>query len=56
MLYWLVMFLVLAVVAGIFGFWIAATAIAGIARLLFYLFLIGLAVTAVMHLRGRRRI
>lgn len=53
MLYWALVFLVIAILAGIFGFGIAATAAAGIAKILFFLFLIGFVVSLVMHL-GRR--
>jgi len=53
MLYWAFMFLVVAIMAAIFGFGIAASAMAGIAKLLFFLFLIGFVVSMVMHM-GRR--
>jgi uncharacterized membrane protein YtjA (UPF0391 family) len=55
MLYWAFMFLVIAIMAAIFGFGIAASAAAGIAKILFFLFLIGFVISVVMHM-GRRRI
>ncbi|MDP9170866.1 MAG: DUF1328 domain-containing protein [Acidobacteriota bacterium] len=53
MLYWAFMFLVVAILAGIFGFGIAASAAAGIAKILFVLFLIGFVVSIIMHM-GKR--
>lgn len=55
MLYWAMVFLVVAILAAIMGFGVAATAVAGLAKILFYLFLIGFVVMLVMHL-GRRRV
>lgn len=53
MMYWAFMFLVVAIIAAIFGFGIAASAAAGMAKILFFLFLIGFVVSLVMHM-GRR--
>jgi uncharacterized membrane protein YtjA (UPF0391 family) len=53
MLYWALMFLVVAIIAAIFGFGIAASAAAGIAKILFVIFLIGFVISLVMHV-GRR--
>jgi uncharacterized membrane protein YtjA (UPF0391 family) len=50
MLGWILTFLLLAVVAGALGFGGVASASAGIANVLFYLFLIGLVVSLVMYL------
>jgi uncharacterized membrane protein YtjA (UPF0391 family) len=47
------MFLVVAIIAAIFGFGIAAAAAAGIAKILFFLFLIAFVISMVMHV-GRR--
>ena len=44
-----ILFLVIAVLAAIFGFGAAASAFAGIAKVLFWLFVIGFIVTVVMH-------
>ena len=40
MLQWALTFFVLAIVAGVFGFGVIATAAAGIAKILFFLFLV----------------
>ena len=50
MLRWAMGFLVLALVAALFGFGGIATASAGIAKTLFFLFLVIFAVTAVIGL------
>ena len=53
MLRWALTFLLVAIVAGIFGFTDIAGASANIARMLFYIFLVLLVASAVMHvLRG----
>ena len=58
MLYWAVVFLVVALVAALLGFGGVATAAAGMAQILFYIFLIVFLVTLVLGLgrRGTRRI
>lgn len=53
MLRWAVIFLIVAVVAGIFGFAGIMVAAAGIAKLLFYIFLILFAVSLVAGLVRR---
>ncbi len=53
MLYWAFTFLVIAIIAAILGFGIAAAAAASIAKVLFFLFLILFAVSVVMHF-GKR--
>ncbi len=40
MLHWTLVFLVLAIIAAIFGFGFAAAAFAGIAKILFFVFLV----------------
>lgn len=40
MLHWTLVFLILAIIAAIFGFGFAAAAFAGIAKILFFLFLV----------------
>lgn len=40
MLSWALLFLVLALIAGLFGFEIVASAFAGIAQILFFVFLV----------------
>jgi uncharacterized membrane protein YtjA (UPF0391 family) len=54
MLYWAVVFLVVAIVAAIFGFGGIAVAATDIARILFFLFLILFLVSLIMGM-GRRR-
>jgi uncharacterized membrane protein YtjA (UPF0391 family) len=53
MLYWAFLFLVIAIIAAIFGFGIAASAAAAIGKVIFMLFLAGFVVSLVMHV-GRR--
>src|SRR6266404_9673997 len=55
MLYWAVVFLVIALVAALFGFGGIAVAAAGIAKVLFFLFVIIFVVTLTMGLMRRRR-
>ncbi len=49
MLYWALVMLVIAIVAGILGFGVVSFAAAGIAKVLFVLFLIGFVVSLFMH-------
>ncbi len=53
MLYYALVFFVIAILAALFGFGGVAVASAGIAKILFFLFLIAFLVSLVMHL-GRR--
>jgi uncharacterized membrane protein YtjA (UPF0391 family) len=53
MLYYALLFFVIALVAALFGFGGIAVAFAGIAKLLFVIFLILFLVSLIMHL-GRR--
>jgi uncharacterized membrane protein YtjA (UPF0391 family) len=50
MLYWSLLFLLVAIMAGLLGFGIIAFAAAGIAKILFFVFLIGFIVSIFMHL------
>jgi uncharacterized membrane protein YtjA (UPF0391 family) len=52
MLYWAAIFLVIAIVAGALGFGGIATTSAGIARILFGVFLILFLITAILQLLG----
>ena len=54
MLRYALIFFVIAIVAAIFGFGVAASAFAGIARILFWLFVIGFVVMMIMHYTRRR--
>jgi uncharacterized membrane protein YtjA (UPF0391 family) len=59
MLYWALVFFIVSLVAGIFGFGGLATATAGIAQILFYVFLVFFVVTLIAGLAGggtRRRL
>lgn len=61
MLYWAVVFFVVSLVSGLFGFGNVSSATAGIAQILFYVFMIFFVVTLVAGLVGdgsstRRRI
>jgi uncharacterized membrane protein YtjA (UPF0391 family) len=53
MLHYTVVFLVLALIAAVFGFGGVAVAAAGIAKILFFLFLIGFVISLLM---GRRSV
>jgi uncharacterized membrane protein YtjA (UPF0391 family) len=50
MLYWAVIFFIIAIVSGLFGFGAIASASAGIAQILFYLFLIAFVLSIILHL------
>jgi uncharacterized membrane protein YtjA (UPF0391 family) len=56
MLRWALAFLVLALIAALFGFGGIAAASAGIAKTLFFLFLVIFAVTLILGLAAGRRI
>lgn len=50
MLYWALVFFIVSLVAGIFGFGGIASATAGIAQILFYVFLVFFVVTLIAGL------
>jgi uncharacterized membrane protein YtjA (UPF0391 family) len=56
MLYWSIVFLIIALVAGLFGFGIVGATSYAIAKVLFFLFLIVFIVSLVMGFSGRRRL
>lgn len=49
MLYWSVVFFVIAVISGVLGFGGVAAASAGIAQVLFYVFILGFVLSIVLH-------
>ena len=53
MLHYALVFLVIAILAAIFGFGMAATAFTAITKVLFFLFLVGFVVSLVMHMTRR---
>jgi uncharacterized membrane protein YtjA (UPF0391 family) len=53
MLYWTLCFLLISIVAGIFGFGGLALAAAGIAKILFVIFLVLFLASLVMHASRR---
>jgi uncharacterized membrane protein YtjA (UPF0391 family) len=53
MLYWALMFLIVAIIAGLLGFGAIAFAAAGIAKILFFVFLILFLVSLVRHMSTR---
>ena len=55
MLYWAVVFFIIAIVAAIFGFGGIAAGAEAIAKVLFFLFLVIFIVSLVLGLRGRNR-
>ena len=57
MLYYAVVFLIIALVAGLFGFGVIASTAAGIAQVLFWIFIILFVVSLVMGgINGRRNL
>lgn len=56
MLYWAAVFLVIALVAALFGFGGLAEASAGIAQILFVIFLILFVISLIFGWRGRRQL
>ena len=55
MLYYALVFFVVAIVAGVFGFLGIAAAAAGIARILFFIFLVFFLVSLLGHVARRRK-
>jgi uncharacterized membrane protein YtjA (UPF0391 family) len=53
MLYWAMVFLVIAIIAALFGFGVVASAAAEIAKILFFIFVVIFVITLIMGL-GRR--
>jgi uncharacterized membrane protein YtjA (UPF0391 family) len=53
MLHYAVVFLVVALIAAIFGFGVIAAGAAGIAKVLFVVFLVGAVVSFLIHGRSR---
>jgi uncharacterized membrane protein YtjA (UPF0391 family) len=51
MLYYALVFFIIALIAGAFGFWGLAAGAAGIAKILFFVFLVGAVIALLM---GRR--
>ena len=57
MLYYALVFFVIAIIAGLLGFGVIAIASAEIARIFFFIFLIAFLVSLIMHLgRGAPRV
>lgn len=55
MLYYAVVFLILALLAGLFGFGLVASTFAGIAKILFFVFLVVFIISLVAGVFGGRR-
>ena len=55
MLYWALIFFIVAIVAGLFGFGFIASAAAGIAKILFFIFLVLFLISLFGGLSRRRR-
>jgi uncharacterized membrane protein YtjA (UPF0391 family) len=55
MLYWALVFFIVAIIAAVFGFGGIAAGAESIAKVLFFLFLVVFAVSLIMGLRGRPR-
>jgi len=56
MLRWALAFFIVAIIAALFGFGGIAAASAGIAKILFFIFLIGFLITLVVGLIAGRRV
>lgn len=56
MLRWALIFFIVAIIAGFFGFYNVASASVGIAKILFFIFLIGFLVTLVLGLVAGKRV
>lgn len=55
MLNWAIAFLVIALIAALFGFGGIVSAAVGIAKILFFIFIVLFAISAVMSVFGSRR-
>ncbi len=53
MLYWAAVFLIIAIIAGLFGFGLVASAAAGIAKILFFIFLVVFIISLIFGLSRR---
>ncbi len=56
MLYWSLVFLVVAILAGLFGFGVIAGASYTIAKVLFFVFLVIFIISLIVGATGRRRL
>ena len=56
MLYWALVFLVIALLSGLFGFGIIAGTSYAIAKVLFFVFLVIFIISLIMGFSGRRRL
>tara|TARA_R110001592_G_scaffold181274_2_gene423984 strand:+ start:831 stop:1004 length:174 start_codon:yes stop_codon:yes gene_type:complete len=56
MLYWAVVFFIVSIIAGLLGFGVIASASAGIAKILFFIFIILFLVFLIQGTVSRRRI
>jgi uncharacterized membrane protein YtjA (UPF0391 family) len=55
MLYWALVFLVVAIIAGALGYFVIAGTAAGIAKILFFIFLVYLAISLIAGFVRRAR-
>jgi uncharacterized membrane protein YtjA (UPF0391 family) len=55
MLYWALVFFLVAIIAALFGFTGISVAAAGIAKVLFFIFLILFVISLIFGVRARRR-
>ena len=56
MLYWSLVFLIIALLAGLFGFGLIAGTSYAIAKVLFFVFLVIFIISLIMGFSGRRRL
>ena len=56
MLYWALLFFVIALIAAVFGFTGIAVAAAGIAKILFFIFVVLFIISLIFGMRARPRV
>ena len=56
MLRWALIFFIVAIIAGFFGFYNVQSASVGIAKILFFIFLIGFVITLILGLMAGKRV
>lgn len=56
MLYWALVFFIISILAAVFGFTGISVATAGIAKILFFVFVVLFILSLIFGIRGRRRV
>ncbi len=55
MLKWAVIFFVISIISGLFGFYFVEGTSAVVAQVLFFIFLIGFIITAIKHIKSKSK-